>query len=460
MQITPDFKFKPYPYQLFPFQQFEQGIRRIILVWPRRAGKDLTAVQFTLIQALRRVGTYFYFLPTHKQAKRIIWDGMDDEGNKFLSYIPDVLIEDKNESELQITLVNGSIIQLIGADTIDTSALGTNCVGAIFSEYSVQNPSGWDYVRPILRRNKGWALFLYTPRGHNWGYDLYTTNKDNPDWAVSKLTAKDLLGHNGEELLPRAYIDAEIRSGMATEKAEQEFNTSFSGIQQGCFFAEACTKVEAEGRYGLFPYNPSYKVYTVSDLGKGNNFVTWFFQILPGTVNWFDYEPLESGAIPEFIKMVRSKPYIYAAHYAPFDVNITDIGTGKSRIDAARKLGLFFRALPKPKFVADRIDTALRVFPVSTFNAGPLSKAYGGWSALLNYRRIYDEAKREYSNEEEHDWASHGGSAFCYGAMAVEKLDKHKFKEETAETDFDEFQDLPKKAEMDFDEVEDDAWGD
>ena len=197
---------------------------------------------------------------------------MDDEGNKFLSYIPDELIEDKNESELQITLVNGSIIQLIGADTIDTSALGTNCVGAIFSEYSVQNPSGWDYVRPILRRNKGWALFLYTPRGHNWGYDLYTTNKDNPDWAVSKLTAKDLLGHNGEELLPRAYIDAEIRSGMATEKAEQELNTSFSGIQQGCFFAEACTKVEAEGRYGLFPYNSSYKVYTVSDLGKGNNY--------------------------------------------------------------------------------------------------------------------------------------------------------------------------------------------
>lgn len=452
--VNPQFRFTPYPYQNFPFVQYAKGIRRIILVWPRRAGKDLTAINFLTVRALERVGTYFYFLPTHKQAKRIIWDGMDDEGTPFSSYIPSELIDDKNESELQWKMVNGSIIQLIGADTIDTSALGTNCVGAIFSEYSVQNPSGWDYVRPILRRNNGWGLFLYTPRGHNWGYELYSINKNNPEWAVSKLMAKDLLGHNGEELCPQSYIDAEIRSGMAPEKAEQEFNTSFSGIQQGSFFADQCIAAEKEGRFGMFPYNPQYPVYTASDLGKGLKFVTWFFQVLPGTVNWFLYKPLESGAIPEFIRMVKSLPYVYGGHYAPFDINTTDIGTGLTRIENARKLGLHFRALPKPKVIADRIDIGRRVFPISTFNACP--EVEEGWKALLNYRREYDEVKKEYAESEVHDWASHGGSSFTYGCMASQKLGVSQTKGGQAVVDFDEFADQKAtEAETEFDEWED-----
>ena len=454
--ITPQFKFNPYPYQRYPFTSYAEGKRRIILVWPRRAGKDLTAVSFVTIRALERVGTYFYFLPTHKQAKRIIWDGMDDDGTPFLSYIPDELIEDKNESELQIKYVNGSILQLVGADTIDTSAIGTNCVGGVFSEYSVQDPSGWDYVRPILRRNKGWALFLYTPRGHNWGYELYSINKNNPEWAVNKLVAADLLGHNGEELCPQSYIDAEIRSGMAPEKAEQEFNTSFSGIQQGSFFADQCIATEKEGRFGMFPYNPKFPVYTVSDLGKGLKFVTWFFQVLPGTVNWFHYHALESGAIPEFIRMVKSKPFVYGGHYAPFDINITDIGTGVTRIETARKLGLHFRALPKPKTIADRIDVGRKVFPISTFHACP--EVEEGWKALLNYRREYDEVKKEYDDVEVHDWASHGGSAFTYGCLASQKLGVTQTKSGQATVDFDEFEDQrAQNTESDFDELEDEC---
>jgi phage terminase large subunit len=448
--ITPEFLFKPYPYQLFPFQAMANEVRRIIMVWPRRSGKDLTALNFTLIQALQRVGSYFYFLPTHKQAKKIIWDGFDDEGNKFLGYIPPELIKDKNESELQITLVNDSIIQLVGADTVDTSALGTNCIGAVFSEYSVQRPSGWEYVRPILAKNKGWAMFIYTPRGHNWGYDLFKTNEDNPLWACSKLVAKEIVGHNGERLIPQSMIDAEIRSGMPKETAEQEFNTSFSGIQQGSFFSDQCVEAENQERVGFFPYDPEYPAYTISDLGVGLKFATWFFQVLPGQVRWFDYHELESGAIPEFAKMVKEKKYTYEGHYAPFDIKMTDIGTGQTRIEAARKFGIHFRPIPKFKAVADRIDAARRIFPISTFNVKAITQ---GWRALLNYRREYDEIKREYSDQEVGDWASHGGSSFTYGAFAARKLGVTTNKGGQAVVSFDEFEDAPAQDyESDFDE--------
>lgn len=456
--IEVKFKFEPYPYQLFPFKAYANGKKRIILVWPRRAGKDLTAVNFTIVRALERVGTYFYFLPTHRQAKRIIWDGMDDEGNKFLSYVPPELIADKNESELQITLVNGSIIQLIGADTIDTSAVGTNCVGAIFSEFSIQKPHGWDYVRPILSKNNGWALFIYTPRGHNHGYRLYDTNKDNPNWACSKLVSADIVDRDGIRLIPDSKIDEERRSGMAEEKVQQEYNTSFSGIQQGSFFADQCSEAEVEQRYGIVPYNKDYRVHTASDLGKGLNFATWFFQVHDGKNYFIDYMVLDSGAIPEFIQKLKQKPYIYGQHFAPFDAAITELGTGVTRIESARRLGLHFTKLPKLP-VPDRIDAARRIFGHSFFNKATVTHATpmkSGWSALLNYRREFDEDKQEYSESEVHDWASHGGSAFTYAAVALRRLLHSSFGAGQAQTEFDEHEDIKSTSY----ETDDDSYAD
>jgi hypothetical protein len=454
VEISPEFLFKPYQHQCRAFEALNDGIKRIILVWPRRAGKDLTLLNLMVIQSQLRVGTYFYFFPTHKQAKRVIWDGMDDDGNKFLSYIPDGLIAENglNESELQITMVNSSIIQLLGADTIDTSALGTNCIGVVFSEYPVQQASGWDYVRPILAKNGGWAAFAYTPRGHNHGYELYIKNKDNPDWYVSKLEAPDIIGHLGERLITDEMIDYERRSGMLEETVQQEFYTSFSGLQAGSFFSDqliAAETVEPK-RLGIFPYMPDEPVYTVSDLGVGLRFFTWFFQVHRGMVRWIDCNQLDSGAIPEFIKMVRAKPYIYAEHFAPFDIGTIDQSTGYTRIMAATKLGLHFHALPK-LLISDRIDLARRVFPISLFNE---ITTRPGWKALLGYRRKYNEDLREFSVEEVHDENSHGGTAFCYGCVAVRRFLGVTTSGAQAVTDFDEFHnETPKQSyETDFNE--------
>jgi hypothetical protein len=457
MDLNPEWKYDPYPYQEFPFAEWHEGKKRFILVWPRRAGKDLTAINFMVARALERVGTYFYFLPTHKQAKRIIWDGMTDDGTRFRDYIPNEIISgDPNESELQIALVNGSIIQLVGIDTFDTSALGTNCVGAVLSEYSVQKPSGWDYIRPILAKNGGWAMFIYTPRGHNHGYELYDRNKDNPDWAVSKLTADDIVDQNGIRLIPASMIEAERRSGMPEEKIQQEFYTSFAGIQQGSFFADQCIDCENEDRIGSYPYDPDFPVHTVSDLGVGLKFVTWFFQVKQGRAFWIDYEPLESGGIPEFIKLLRDKKYRYGKHFAPFDIKSTETGTGQTRVETARRLGLYFIALPKLP-VADRIDAGRRIFPVSYFNKGPVSHRLpekSGWSSLLNYRREYNEDTKEYSDKEFHDWSSHGGSAFTYGAIAIRRFLGSMKGADQAQLDFDELEDPKATAETEFDEME------
>ena len=149
----------------------KRGVQRAVMVWHRRAGKDQTALNILVCKAFERVGVYWYIFPEYKQGREIFWEGQRDDGRKFIDAIPPILIKRKLEDVMFIELVNGSIIKVIGSDNAD-SIVGTNPVGAIFSEFSIQNPKAWNLLRPIFNANNGWALFVYTPRGYNHGYDM------------------------------------------------------------------------------------------------------------------------------------------------------------------------------------------------------------------------------------------------------------------------------------------------
>lgn len=142
-------------------------------------------------EAFNRVGTYYYFLPTYSQAKKVIWDNIDNDGFRMLDHIPKELIKGTNATELKIELMNGSIIQLIGADEFKKSGVGTNPIGVVFSEYSITDPQAWRFVSPILAVNGGWAIFNFTPRGQNHAWTLLQQAKENPKWFTEILTIND-----------------------------------------------------------------------------------------------------------------------------------------------------------------------------------------------------------------------------------------------------------------------------
>lgn len=162
--------FRTRDYQDDFFHHMGRGGKRAILNWHRRAGKDLAGWNWCIFEAMRVTGTYYYFFPTYAQGKKVMWDGFDNNGRKYLHYIP--VFEDCkfSETEMQVTLPpieggsQGSIIQIIGTDKMDY-IVGTNPIGCVFSEYAIQNPRAWSLTRPILAANKGWAVFVSTPRG-------------------------------------------------------------------------------------------------------------------------------------------------------------------------------------------------------------------------------------------------------------------------------------------------------
>ena len=224
--IEMPYKFTARDYQEDLSSVLDAGYRRGVVVWHRRAGKDKTLINIMATQAAQVVGSYYYFLPTSTQGRKIIWDGMDKAGFKFLGHFPKELLDGPgNATQMKLTLKNGSIFQVIGTDKFD-AVMGTNPIGCVFSEYSIQNPQAWNYIRPILVENGGWALFGYTPRGRNHGYELFNKGKQNPhDWYTELQTVRDTGAIDEEE------IQKERDAGMPEDVIQQEFYCSWNASQ-------------------------------------------------------------------------------------------------------------------------------------------------------------------------------------------------------------------------------------
>lgn len=171
-----------------------------------------------------RVGTYYYVFPTFAQAKKILWDGIDGNGQRFLHHFPPEIISNLNNTDMKITVKNNSLFQLIGSDKID-SIVGTNPVGVVFSEYAVQDPNAWGFLRPILAENNGWATFISTPRGQNHLHQLYRNALHDPLWHTQLNRASE-TGAIPQEVLERER--KEIIQQFGTDALyQQEYECSF-----------------------------------------------------------------------------------------------------------------------------------------------------------------------------------------------------------------------------------------
>jgi hypothetical protein len=221
------------------------GFKRGVAVWHRRAGKDKTLLNLIIKEAHKRVGVYYYFFPTYNQGRKVLWDGIDRNGFRYMDHIPEELRENTNQQEMKIKLKCGSVIQIIGTDNID-AIMGTNPVGCVFSEYSLQSPAAWDLIRPILAENGGWAVFNYTPRGRNHGFELYEMARHNPEWYCELLTIDDTGAVTSDT------VQEERAAGMPEEMIEQEFYCSFNASLAKCFFSGALDghKETAKGMIG------------------------------------------------------------------------------------------------------------------------------------------------------------------------------------------------------------------
>lgn len=406
-------KFKPRPYQLKLIRAFEkEGYKRLLVIWPRRAGKDFTCFNILLRAALKRIATYYIVLPTFSQGRRVIWDAITNDGDRFRDFIPNELIAKSNEQLMRITLINGSQIQIVGSDNYD-SLVGVNLGGCIFSEYALQDPRGYQFLRPVLTANEGWAIFISTPRGKNSLFELYQIAKQHPDWWVSHLSVED-TGHISLDL-----IEKERSEGLMSEDLiQQEYFCSFDMGVEGSYYAKYIDKARLENRIGITPWESGFQVHTAWDIGVRDSTVIIFFQTIGTTVRVIDYYENSKEGLEHYVRVVSEKPYTYGHHIAPHDIAVKEFTSGQTRIEKARQLGIKFKVAPSLT-IMDGIEAVRSMFGRLYIDD---RKCVGLIKALENYRQEWDARKNVYKSHPLHDNNSHAADAMRYLAIALPKI--------------------------------------
>ena len=196
-----------------------------VVVAGRRFGKTHVSIRELAYHAREPNQEVWYVAPTYRQAKQIVW--------KKLKYkLQDLRWVDKaNESELTITLKNGSTIALKGADNAD-SLRGVGLDFIVLDEFADIDPEAWyEVLRPTLADKQGRALFIGTPKGiGNWAHEIYNMTLEAPEqWSSHSYTTID-GGQVTEDEIEQARRDLDERT------FRQEFLATFETYTGRIFY--------------------------------------------------------------------------------------------------------------------------------------------------------------------------------------------------------------------------------
>jgi phage terminase large subunit len=255
-----------FPWPLRDYQQaalsaFDAGKRRQMLAWHRRAGKDIFGMSLARRQSQRDVGGYWHFYPKHVQAKRAIWNGVDPRTEKkFIDVAFGDLIEHQNNTDMFLELRGGSTWQLLGSDNYDRM-MGGNARGVVFSEWALCDPRAWDYIRPIILENKGWAVFISTFRGRNHCWQMFRRMSSNAEWYVDLRPVTATHDVSGNRIITDADIQRERDEGMSERLIQQEYFCNPAAAVPGAVYALATERLKSNATRAAATWDALRPVY-------------------------------------------------------------------------------------------------------------------------------------------------------------------------------------------------------
>ena len=429
MQIP--FNFKPRDYQLPLLIALDSGIKRCYCLWHRRAGKDKALWNLVIKKAVEKPGVYYYLFPTYTQAKKVIWDGIDNDGFPFMSHIPKEILLNKDGTALKVEVKakgGKSIIQLIGTDKYD-SIRGTNPVGCVFSEYAFHNPLAWEVIRPILAANGGWAVFNTTPNGKNHAYDLWNMAVGNVKWFTQSLSV-------AETGIVSAEVLEEEKAEMSREMFQQEYFVSFDVGAVGSVYGEA---METAVVTDLPIHQRATDVYF--DLGSADSTSIWFKQDDGQFYNMINYYENSQKKLEHYFEyldnFIETNLCSLNKIWLPHDSKHNHLGQDHTILAQFQaRYGDHRVAFIPALSISGRINKARTIIAKTRFHKDNCKQ---GINCLQNYRYKYDETKKVYSQAPLHDWSSHGADSFGYFAESVERIEANNVAEEVETMDYSEY---------------------
>lgn len=379
--------------------------RFTVVVAHRRAGKTVSAINHLIKAAIlneKKDPRYAYIAPTYGQAKRVAWD--------YLQEFTRPLGASYNVSELRADFW-GRRISLYGSDNPD-SLRGQYFDGCVIDEVGDQNPKIWnEIIRPALADRIGWALFIGTPKGNNHFSELAERAKTEPGWKFLEFKASQT------GILPQEELKAALRE-MGEDKYNQEFECSFNAAVEGSYYGQIINSLERDGHICEFPRDDLCRSYVAWDLGMGDSTALWVAQVAGKEIRLIDCIENHGVGLDWYVSWLRENQYISFNQILPHDVEVRELGTGKSRKEVLMEAGLSITVAPRLS-VADGIQAVRRMLPNCWFH----TKTKQGLDALRNYRREFEERRQVFYDKPLHDWSSHYSDAMRYLAVGLDETD-------------------------------------
>ncbi len=382
-----------------------------VIVCHRRFGKTVLTLNEMVDRGLSNTlknPQYAYIAPTYGQAKRVAWDMLKE----VTKNIPGVTY---NEAELRVDIPRPHLrdkirFLLLGAENPGTLR-GIYLDGVILDEYAEMDPVIWSQViRPALSDRKGWAIFIGTPKGQNGFYEIYQQACQQEDWfsAVYKASQSNVIEVSELEA---------AKAIMSPEEYDQEYECSFSAALVGAYYGKAIQELEETGKVSPVPHDPAVPVSTFWDLGIDDTTVIWMGQRVGKEWHFIDYIEMSGEGLDYYVKELdKRKKYKWGMHYLPHDANAKELGTGKTRVETLRSLGLTNMEVVERQKVEDGINAVRMVLPKCWFDSTACAR---GVNALKSYERKWDSKNKIYQQKPLHNWASHAADAFRTFAMGL-----------------------------------------
>ena len=165
------------------------------------------------------------------------------------------------------------------------------------------------------------------------------------------------------------------------------------------------------------PVERTLKVSTYWDIGVNDATAIWMVQNIGLELRVVNYYENSGEGLDHYIRYLdewaKENHVIYNRHYAPHDIRVRELSTGKSRLQTALQMGIRFDITPSLS-IEDGIHAARQIIPRCWFDA---ERCKIGLRNLRNYRKEFDEVKGVYKNKPLHDYTSNGADAFRYFAI-------------------------------------------
>lgn len=396
------------------FTPFLEPKRYKVVYGGRGSGKSWSIAQLLVLKAFQE--------PTRILCAREIQRSISDSVLQLLNDTIERmgLRQYFDVQKTQIIGTNGSRFIFEGLRSNITKIKSMEGLDIVWTEESESiTYSSWETLIPTLRKKGSEIWVSFNPNDEmDDTYQRFVVNPPPDDYIYSCK-----VNYNNNPFFPP---ELEKERLLLKEKNEDLYNHVWEGDvlsnRDGAYYA----KFIPDNQIVNFAVEPMIPVDTYFDLGISDSTAIWLVQQVGMEIRVVDCYENQGEGLQFYINWLhdwRAKHQaVFGDHYAPHDIQVRELGTGKSRLETARKLGIHFRVVRRLT-IEDGIHATRAILPKCYFEK---TNTKDGLQALRRYRKEFDEKKGVYKPHPLHDWTSHYADAFRYFAIAYRDRSKQQ----------------------------------